>query len=287
MPADLKNLIKNSLTKAKKEGKLQSAVQKSLKNIAEKGINIEDMIVGGLAKSFAKLPGNVGELIESYVGEVPESGRWTSEAVMEGFNMLSLNIREKVIKKIADDKSPEAREWAMYMFIKNYDNFPRNAREEILIKFSDDCDVNVKSGALLMVAVKFSQLSENVQKLLTKFASDKDPEMRLMTAYALAWKFKEISPFGNLLKNLADDESEDVRKAVAHAVTQNFWNLDCDIQKILVKLSRDESIYVRKGIANLAVKNKWLPDYMKILENLNKDEKMRSYLIELTDAYSL
>ena len=77
MPNDLKKLIKDSLVKTRKEGKLQSAIQKSLKNLAENGINLEDMIVGGLAKSFSKLPSRVAEIIEHYTGEVPESGKWT------------------------------------------------------------------------------------------------------------------------------------------------------------------------------------------------------------------
>jgi len=286
MPADLKKLIKNSLLKAKKEGKLQSAVQKSIKNLAENDINLEDMIVGGLAKSFSKLPLQVGEIIEHYAGKVPESGKWTSEAIIAGFNTLSVNIRGKVIKRLADEEEPAAREWAMYMFIKNYDNFYRDMREEILIKFSGDGDVNVKSAVLLVVVMKFFELPENLQKLLKKFAADNNPEMRAITAHALAWKFKEIMPFGNLLKNLAGDKDEGVRKAVSYAIVKNFWNLDDDTQKILVNLSKDESIYVRKGVLNAVITNKGLPVYDEILVNLNKDEKMRGYIEELADSYS-
>jgi len=286
MPADLKKLIKNSLLKAKKEGKLQSAVQKSIKNLAENDINLEDMIVGGLAKSFSKLPLQVGEIIEHYAGKVPESGKWTSEAIIAGFNTLSVNIRGKVIKRLADEEEPAAREWAMYMFIKNYDNFYRDMREEILIKFSGDGDVNVKSAVLLVIVMKFFELPENLQKLLKKFAADNNPEMRAITAHALAWKFKEIMPFGNLLKNLAGDKDEGVRKAVSYAIVKNFWNLDDDTQKILVNLSKDESIYVRKGVLNAVITNKGLPVYDEILVNLNKDEKMRGYIEELADSYS-
>jgi len=286
MPADLKKLIKNSLLKAKKEGKLQSAVQKSIKNLAENDINLEDMIVGGLAKSFSKLPLQVGEIIEHYAGKVPESGKWTSEAIIAGFNTLSVNIRGKVIKRLSDEEEPAAREWAMYMFIKNYDNFYRDMREEILIKFSGDGDVNVKSAVLLLIVMKFFELPENLQKLLKKFAADNNPEMRAITAHALAWKFKEIMPFGNLLKNLAGDKDEGVRKAVSYAIVKNFWNLDDDTQKILVNLSKDESIYVRKSVLNAVITNKGLPVYDEILVNLNKDEKMRGYIEELADSYS-
>ena len=79
-------------------------------------------------------------------------------------------------------------------------------------------------------------LPGNLQKLLKKFAADNNPEMRAITAHALAWKFKEIPPFGNLLKNLAEDRDEGVRKVVAYAIVKNFWNLSDDIQKILVNL---------------------------------------------------
>ena len=288
-PKDLRELIKKTIAKSKNEGKLQSMIQKSIKNLTLEGVDIEDMIVGGLARSFAKLPEHVEEIIERYVGKVPESGKWTSEAIIAGFNMLSVNIRKKVIKKIADDEDPTAREWAVYMFIKNFNNFSKEVREEILIKFSDDKDVNVKSGALLMVVMKFSQLSKNIQRLLKKFAEDKNPEVRIIAAYALAYKFKEISPFGNLLKNLAEDKEDSVRRAVAYAIVKNFHNLDEDIQKILVKLSEDRSMYVKKGIANVIIANKGLkrlPIYQRIFEALNKDKKMRSYIEELTCAYS-
>ena len=234
MPGDLKKLIKNSLEKAKSNGRLKTVVRDSVKNLAEIGTSFEDMIVGGLAKSFSKLPANVGEIIESYAGNVPESGKWTSEAIISGFNTLSVDIRGKVIKKISEEDDPTAREWAMYMFIRNFNNFSGKTREEILIKFSNDDDVNVKSGVLLVVVAKFFRLSENARELLKKFASDSDPEMRAVTAYALAWKFNEISNYGELLKDLAKDCNESVRKAVAYAIVKNFRNLNRDIQKILV-----------------------------------------------------
>ena len=125
---DLKKLIKDSLSKSKNEGKLQLMIQESVKNLTIKGINFEDMLVGGLAKSFSRLPKHVEEIIEGHVGKVPETGKWTSEAIMEGFNMLSVDIRKKVIKRIADDEDSTAREWAMYVFIKNFDYFSEKVR---------------------------------------------------------------------------------------------------------------------------------------------------------------
>jgi len=284
MSNDLKELIKNSLEKAKKSGNLKVMIRNAMKNFAENcdEEQLEDIISSGLAKSFSKLPERVEEIIEQYVGKsCNETPRWTSDAVMEGFNILSINIKEKVIKKIAgyngsDDET--AREWAAYMFIKNYDNFPTRAREEILIKFSCDESVNVKSAALMVIVMKFTGLSEKLKKLLEKFAVDKSPEMREVTAYALAGSFKKVEPYGNLLKNLAEDEESSVRRAVACAIIKNYWNVDSSVQKLLIKLAGDESVYVKKGVVNEINNNKGLPVYGKILEKLSKDARMRDYV---------
>jgi len=289
MSRDLKKLIKDSLEKAKSDGRLKAMIQDSIKNLAESGVSFEDMVVSGLAKSFARLPAKVGEIIESHTGKVPQSGRWTSEAVMAGFNSLSVKIRGRVIEKLADEGDPTAREWGMYMFIKNFDKFPNDVRERILIKFSGDLDVNVKGGVLLVVVMKFSNLQKNVRELIGKFARDGDPEMRAIFAHAIAWKFNELSPYGKLLNDLSKDNDESVRRAVAFAVARNFQNLNDETRGILAILAEDESVYVRKGVANAVVENRGIkefPIYREIFGKLNKDEKMRKYLEELASAYS-
>ena len=55
MPGDLKKLIKDSLEKAKSNGRLKTILRDSVKNLSDGGTSFEDMIVGGLAKSFSKL----------------------------------------------------------------------------------------------------------------------------------------------------------------------------------------------------------------------------------------
>ena len=93
-------------------------------------------------------------------------------------------------------------------------------------------------------------------------------------SYALDTKELCEKIFCNLIKQLSEDENEDVRMSVGCAIVNNFDKFPGVAQELLIKLTVDKSANVRLSVANAAVNNsdKFPELSQELLTKLSNDE---------------